>query len=188
MTIYTWVIVACWAAFVIYWIISGAGAKKTVRTGAFRGWLAIRVVFIIVVIVALKNQSSRDWVNYEAAATTPALAPLGALIAILGISLAVWARRYLGRNWGMPQSVKENPELVTTGPYAYIRHPIYSGVLLAMIGTALVTSMLWLVIFVVAGGYFIYSAYQEEKLMLKTFPDTYPAYKARTKMLIPFIF
>ncbi len=88
----------------------------------------------------------------------------------------------------MPQSVKENPELVTSGPYAYIRHPIYTGVLVAMIGTALVTSMLWLLIFVVTGGYFIYSALEEEKLMLKTFPDSYPAYKARSKMLIPFIF
>ncbi len=88
MTLYTLVIVGCWAAFIIYWLITAAGAKRTISTGAFRGWLAIRIVFIIVVIIALKNQVSKDWVNYEAAATTPALAPLGALVAILGIALA----------------------------------------------------------------------------------------------------
>ena len=188
MTIYTWVVSGCWVVFIIYWLITAAGAKKTVSDFGFRSWLLIRVVLIVIVVIILDNQASKVWALQHLAATTPTLAPLGALLAVIGVGLAVWARTDLGKNWGMPQSVKENPELVTTGPYAYIRHPIYSGVLLAMIGTALVMSMLWLVIFVVAGGYFIYSAYQEEKLMTKTFPDTYPAYKMRTKMLIPCIF
>jgi protein-S-isoprenylcysteine O-methyltransferase Ste14 len=188
MTIYIWVVVACWAAFIIYWAISWTGTKRTVGISGFKGWFATRIVLIVIVVIILSNQGSKNWALQHFSATTPSLAPLGALLAIIGIGIAIWARRYLGKNWGTPQSVKENPELVTTGPYVYIRHPIYSGVLLAMIGTALVTAAIWFVILVIAAGYFIYSAYQEQKLMLKTFPDTYPAYKARTKMLIPFVF
>ncbi len=85
-------------------------------------------------------------------------------------------------------SVKENPELVTTGPYAHVRHPIYTGVIFAMLGSCLAAGWIWLLWFIVIVPYFIYSATQEEKLLAKTFPEAYPAYKKRTKMLIPFVF
>jgi len=85
-------------------------------------------------------------------------------------------------------SVKENPDLITTGPYSYIRHPIYSGMALAMLGSVLASSVLWIVVLIIVGIYFVYGATREEALMLKQFPDTYPAYKRRTKMFIPFIF
>ena len=74
-----------------------------------------------------------------------------------------------------------------SGPYAYVRHPIYTGVLLAMLGSALVSGPAWALILIVAASYFVYAALQEEKIMLKEFPDTYPLYRKRTKMLIPFI-
>ena len=187
MTLYTWVVSACWVVFIIYWIVAAVGSKKTLNSFGVRSWFVSRIVLVVVLVLAFSNQAVRDGMKYQPGVATPGLAALGALLAIIGIGLAVWARTYLGRNWGMPQSVKEKPELVTTGPYSYIRHPIYTGVLLAMLGTGLATSALWFLIFVIGGGYFIYSAFQEEKLMVKTFPDTYPAYKARTKMLIPFI-
>jgi len=84
-------------------------------------------------------------------------------------------------------SVKESPELVVTGPYAYVRHPIYTGVILGMLGSALVAGWIWLIVALVAAAYFIWSATHEEKQMEQTFPDAYPAYKKRTKMLIPFV-
>lgn len=87
----------------------------------------------------------------------------------------------------MPMSLKQNPELVTSGPYHYIRHPIYSGILLAMLGSSISSSFLWLILMAISGTYFIYSAVVEEKLMAKQFPKDYPEYKRKTKMLIPFI-
>jgi protein-S-isoprenylcysteine O-methyltransferase Ste14 len=87
----------------------------------------------------------------------------------------------------MPRAVKENPELVMTGPYAYVRHPIYAGMLVAMIGSGLVAGWPWILFTVVFGAYFLYSATEEEKLMLRTFPDSYPAYQQRTKMLVPYV-
>src|SRR6185503_8446049 len=111
----------------------------------------------------------------------------GDACAVVGITFAIWARYTLGRNWGMPMSVKEKPELVTSGPYALVRHPIYTGVLLALLGSTFVVGLWWLIIFAVGTIYFLYSAAREEALMMKEFPNEYPAYKARTKMLIPLI-
>ena len=85
----------------------------------------------------------------------------------------------------MPMSTKENPELVTTGPYAFVRHPIYTGILLAMLGTAIGENVSWLLPLLLFGGYFIYSARREEELMLRQFPEQYPAYMRRTNMLVP---
>jgi protein-S-isoprenylcysteine O-methyltransferase Ste14 len=85
-------------------------------------------------------------------------------------------------------SQKVDPELVTTGPYRSVRHPIYSGIILAMVGTAIAVSVYWLIAVVLLGAYFLYSAIMEERLMGGLFPDSYPAYKQSTKMLVPFIF
>ena len=84
-------------------------------------------------------------------------------------------------------SLREKPELITSGPYQFVRHPIYSGFLLAMFGTGLADGTTWLLILIVMGIYFIYSAKTEEKMMLKEFPEKYPAYMKKTKMLIPFV-
>jgi len=88
----------------------------------------------------------------------------------------------------MPMTEKVDPELVTTGPYSRVRHPIYSGIILAMIGTAIAVSWYWLLAVILLGGYFVYSAVNEERYMAGLFPDTYPAYKRSTKMLLPFVF
>jgi protein-S-isoprenylcysteine O-methyltransferase Ste14 len=85
-------------------------------------------------------------------------------------------------------SEKVDPELVTTGPYSRVRHPIYSGIILAMIGTAIAVSWYWLLAVVLLGAYFVYSAVMEERYIAGLFPDTYPAYKRSTKMLVPFVF
>jgi protein-S-isoprenylcysteine O-methyltransferase Ste14 len=87
----------------------------------------------------------------------------------------------------MPMSQKVDPELVTAGPYSRVRHPIYSGIILAMVGTTIAVSLYWLVAVVVMGAYFLYSAMVEERSMGRLFPDSYPQYKRSTKMLIPFI-
>jgi protein-S-isoprenylcysteine O-methyltransferase Ste14 len=83
---------------------------------------------------------------------------------------------------------KEEPELVTSGPYHLVRHPIYSGILVASVGTAVALSWLWLIAVALAGTYFLYSATVEESYLTEQFPDTYPTYKHATKMLVPFVF
>ena len=111
----------------------------------------------------------------------------GLVLCLAGFLFAIWARLYLGGNWGVPMSLREQHELVTTGPYARVRHPIYSGLLLAGLGTVLTLGMQWLPAMVLVGVFFVLSARTEEKMLSEQFPDAYPSYRRRTKMLIPFV-
>jgi protein-S-isoprenylcysteine O-methyltransferase Ste14 len=142
----------------------------------------------MVFISLLKKAVFHQLLNVYFFPSSPFIQGSGVLVCASGIAFAIWARIHIGKNWGMPMSLKEKPEMVTTGPYRFIRHPIYTGLCSAMIGSVITDGFLWLIYFVVLGGYFIYSAKKEEKSMLFQFPDKYPAYMKRTRMLIPFIF
>jgi len=113
---------------------------------------------------------------------------IGIALFAAGLAFAVWARVHIGRNWGTPMMQKDETELATGGPYRLVRHPIYTGVLVGGIGTAVALNWLWLIAVALAGIYFIYSATAEERHLTEQFPDTYPAYKRSTRMLLPFIF
>jgi protein-S-isoprenylcysteine O-methyltransferase Ste14 len=171
-----------WAVFWIYWIAVSLGVKagrsRWTRFAGFR----VAAVLIILLLLRLRVLKGHT-VTHD-----PWLRGIGLAIFLLGLALAVWARVYLGRNWGMPMSEKVDPELVTTGPYRTTRHPIYSGIILAMAGTAVAVSVYWLIAVVLLGAYFVYSAVMEERYMAGLFPDAYPRYKQSTKMLVPFIF
>jgi protein-S-isoprenylcysteine O-methyltransferase Ste14 len=175
------VILVCWVAFWIYWLVASTSAKAgQTRWGQFAG---IRVGVILIFLLLLRIKAFKS----HAATNDPWLQGTGLAIFLLGLALAIWARVYLGRNWGMPMSQKFDPELVTTGPYHRVRHPIYSGIILAMIGTTIAVSLYWLAAVAIIGAYFLYSAIMEERSMGRLFPDSYPAYKRSTKMLIPFL-
>ncbi len=176
------VILVLWVAFWIYWLAASVGVKAgQTRWGRFAG---IRVVAVILILLLLRTGVFK---NRTMVTTNPWLQGIGLAVFLLGLGLAVWARVYIGRNWGMPMTRKDEPELVTTGPYHTVRHPIYSGIILGMIGTTIAVSLYWVVAVVVLGGYFIYSAVNEERYMAEQFPDTYPGYKQSTKMLIPYV-
>lgn len=169
-----------WGGFWIYWLVSAFGAKRSIanrRRLPVNGATAL-VVFILVRVV--RGGSSL-------VVHSPVLGAIGAALFACGLLLAVWARVHLGRNWGMPMTQRAEPELVTSGPYRFVRHPIYSGLLLGLVGTALATDLLGLVLAVLLGVYFYYSASVEEKNLTATFPTAYPAYRTATKMLIPFV-
>ena len=176
------VIGAGWVVFWIYWIAASVGVKAgRTRWTRFAG---IRVVIILAALLVLRLGVFK---GRRAVTGNPWLQGIGLALFVLGLALAVWARIYIGRNWGMPMSEKADPELVTTGPYSAIRHPIYSGIILAMIGTTLAVSLYWLIAVVLVGAYFLYSATMEERYLTEIFPDAYPRYKQSTKMLIPFV-
>ncbi|MGA8207284.1 MAG: isoprenylcysteine carboxylmethyltransferase family protein [Candidatus Dormiibacterota bacterium] len=184
MYVIDYVIYSLWVAFWLAWLAAALTAKRAARTrmGQFVGFRV--ALFIIIVLVV----HSGVFKGHDAFVSNPVLQGIGVVLFLMGLALAVWARVYLGRNWGTPMSEKVDAELVTTGPYQYIRNPIYSGILLAGIGTTVGVSWYWVVGVVLAGAYFIYSASVEGQIMERRFPETYPAYKRSTKMLIPLIF
>jgi protein-S-isoprenylcysteine O-methyltransferase Ste14 len=189
MTIYTWLISALWLIFAAYWAVSALGAKRNAGPRPNRRQRALRLGILVLILTVMSLPGTRRVlqdlrVQIVDSETTGAI---GLILCAIGIGLAIWARTCLGRNWGMPMSRKENPELVTSGPYRLVRHPIYAGMLLAMLGSAFGVNVAWVLAFVLFGAYFIYSARREEQLMTEEFPQQYPAYARRTKRLVPFV-
>ncbi|HEY3843972.1 MAG TPA: isoprenylcysteine carboxylmethyltransferase family protein [Acidimicrobiales bacterium] len=176
------VFAAGWAAFWLYWLVAALSMKRG-RIPWSRE-LRIRAVIVVIVILLIRFGAFRG----HGLNTDPWRAGLGLVLFGLGLGFAIWARVHIGRNWGTPMTQKDEPELVTSGPYRLVRHPIYSGILVAGVGTAVALSWLWLIAMGLAGFYFLYSATVEERYLTEQFPDTYPMYKRSTKMLVPFIF
>jgi protein-S-isoprenylcysteine O-methyltransferase Ste14 len=182
------VIIVCWIIFWAYWLISAFGSKKN-ATSQVKRFFSIRISIFVLAVILFRFLNVQNYSFQNRIVTSNVgLLSAGLIIFILGLLLAVWARVSLGKNWGMPMTQKQNPELVTAGPYKYIRHPIYSGILVAMLGAAISSSIFWLTIFAITAIYFIYCAVAEEKIMIEQFPKDYPAYKGKTNMLFPFVF
>ena len=184
MYVIDYVIYGLWVLFWLIWLAAALTAKRTARS-RMRQFVGLRVVLFVIVILAIHSGAFK---GHHTIVSNSILQGIGMALFVTGLGLALWARVYLGRNWGTPMSEKLDAELVTTGPYRYIRNPIYSGLILAAIGTAVAVSWYWLVAVVFMGAYFTYSATVEEHTMERLFPNDYPAYKRSTKMLIPFLF
>jgi protein-S-isoprenylcysteine O-methyltransferase Ste14 len=114
---------------------------------------------------------------------------LGCALTFLGLAFAIWARIHLGKNWSAIVTVKENHQLIRSGPYQYARHPIYTGFVFAFLGTVLtvgkVNGIIALIIFVVT---YIRKLRTEELVLWKEFGEQYTKYKSEVKALIPFIY
>ena len=171
-----------WGVFWLYWLVAAFFMKRghAPRSRDLRIRLAILVLAILLLRLGVFRNHGVD--------TDPWREGLGIALFAAGLAFAVWARVHIGRNWGTPMSQKVDTELVTGGPYRLVRHPIYFGVLLGGIGTAVALSWFWLIAVALAGIYFIYSATAEERYLTEQFPATYPVYKGSTRMLIPFVF
>ena len=181
------IVAILWLLFYAYWMIAALGVKKNVRTqGQTKRW-GLRFLVIAGIILLLRVPGlRRELLHYQTVHLGPASEFVGFVLCLCGFAFAIWARLHLGRNWGQPMTLKQGHELVTTGPYRIVRHPIYTGIVLAMLGSTMVTPF-WIVAFVCLTAYFVYSARTEERIMTSQFPGQYPEYKKRTKMLAPLV-
>jgi protein-S-isoprenylcysteine O-methyltransferase Ste14 len=171
-----------WVVFWTYWLVAAFFMKR--GRPAWSRELRIRAVIVVLALLLLRLGAFQN----NGLSSDPWRAGLGLVLFAVGLGFAVWARIHIGRNWGTPMSQKDDPELVTSGPYQLVRHPIYSGILVAGVGTAVALSWAWLIAVALAGVYFVYSATIEERNLTEQFPHSYPAYSRATKMLLPFIF
>jgi protein-S-isoprenylcysteine O-methyltransferase Ste14 len=172
-----------WGAFWLYWLVAAFSMKR-----GHVPWsreLAIRAVIVVVVILLVRLGAFRHGTTVNSDLWR---AGFGLALFAVGLGFAIWARVHIGRNWGSPMTQKNEPELVTSGPYHLARHPIYSGIVLAGVGTAIALNWVWLTVAGLAAIYFVYSAVVEERFLTQQFPDTYPSYKRSTKMLVPWVF
>ena len=191
MTISHWIILISWLAFIGYWAISAIGVKKDVTKSILWSKQAnvvrlIMVAIVVLVVIFRFSSISHVFANRINGAES-IVTEIGAVLCALGIAFAIWARRHLGKNWSSHPALKEGHELVTSGPYRFVRHPIYTGILLASLGTVLVVGFIWMIPLAVFCFVLTRRIPAEENIMIKQFPDTYPEYKKRTKALIPFV-
>jgi protein-S-isoprenylcysteine O-methyltransferase Ste14 len=183
----TTLIVSCWIVFVVIWIGAGVIFRPESHDPSARRRTRLRersFGLLVAVMIALAIRTH----HLGSTGFDHALGWLGVVLCAAGIGIAVWARVCLGRNWGMPMTVRAQPTLVIRGPYRVVRHPIYSGLLLAMIGSALARGPVWLAVTIGAGAYFVISLRVEEADMAALFPNDYPEYAGHTKRLIPFLY
>jgi protein-S-isoprenylcysteine O-methyltransferase Ste14 len=174
-----------WVGWLLYWIVCAYGNKRTVERPR-SPWRPLFVIGLVVLLLLFHGRSQL-W-DKQVLPGSFALSTLGLALCAVGLAFAIWARNILGTNWSANPVLKENHELITSGPYRYVRHPIYTGLLLAIFGTALASGTFGsfiLFIYVAVGLHF--KAKVEEGLMLRQFPDAYPEYTRKTKSIIPFI-
>jgi protein-S-isoprenylcysteine O-methyltransferase Ste14 len=189
MTIYRWLIVALWLGLCAYWAATAIGVKRNLDSRGTWKEIGLRLLVAALVLLVLAVPHVRHTFRELQVDQTQSalLGVIGVVLCAAGAGAMVAARIHLGRNWGMPASRKENPELITSGPYAYVRHPIYGGIMLAMLGTTIGASVFWAVPLLLFSVYFVYAARREENNMTMQFPERYPAYMRRTWMLLPFV-
>lgn len=184
------VIAICWIIFILYWLVSAFFVKKSVTKQNLRSAILWRVVVIVIVILFIKFDKSAAVSFFGFLSQSLFSFPIaGAVLNVFGLFGAIWARTVLGRNWSGYVTYKEDQELVTTGPYRLIRHPIYTSLLLMFIGVILYYGYLFLfVIFGIVAITFILRTKKEEEIMTKLFGKKYLDYMKRTKRLIPGIY
>ena len=179
---------ATWILVGIYWAVTSLRAKATVRRENYSS----RVLHIAVMCVAfdlLFGSPRIGALGFRFLPNGVSIAWAGLGLVIAGAAIAVWARTMLGGNWSATVALKQDHEFVRRGPYALVRHPIYSGFLLAIIGTALALGEVrGLVAFAVAFiGWAVKSA-TEERFLVDQFDGAYIRYRAEVRRLIPFVY
>jgi len=178
-----------WISFLIYWQVKAVDTKSTQRLEP-AGSRALRVLIMLAVTVLLlpiRIPLSWLYIGLWPVGLWPFW--IGAALTVGGLLFAVWARVHLGRNWSRSVTIKRDHELITTGPYAMVRHPIYTGTLIGFLGTAIAVSQVrgmvaLLLIFVV----FWAKLRLEEEWMRTQFGETYAAYADQTAALVPYLF
>jgi protein-S-isoprenylcysteine O-methyltransferase Ste14 len=169
----------------VFWISNAFSTKKTLKNSG--GW-GMRITAIIAISLVFIIINSKNFLNINVWRQTPTILITADIITFLGLITMIWARKTLGKNWSANIVLKESHELITNGPYAYVRHPIYSGLILMVLGITIYSgNFVWIIFFIIffCGAY--YKGIKEEELLIEHFPQTYPDYKFRVKALIPHI-
>jgi protein-S-isoprenylcysteine O-methyltransferase Ste14 len=181
------IIALCWITFYVVWMIAALFTKHTAERTAWRRgwwvWFPVAAFMFVARRAILFAASAALW------QVTPLLGIVADATTVIGLLITLWARRMLGTNWSASVVFKERHELIEGGPYRFVRHPIYSGVLLMLFGTMLVWGRLvGVVAFVAIVVGLSVKASLEERLLMRHFPEAYARYRQRVRAaVIPFV-
>jgi protein-S-isoprenylcysteine O-methyltransferase Ste14 len=175
-----------WIVFVVYWVINAIRTRATREKESFVSRFAILLIEIAGFVLLFSGSTGIGFLGNRVLPRTWVGAIIGSALTWLGIGLAIWARYHLAEYWSARITIKEGHELIRTGPYAHLRHPIYSGLVLAAIGSALVIDEWRCVLGVglVLTGYCI-KARKEEAMLTQQFGDAFREHQKHAGFLIP---
>ena len=181
------VIVYLWSGWALYWLLSALNAKTTQRRESTVSRLAHVVPLLIGGTLIAWHTPSWPWLAARLWPRSFTVYCVGVALITAGLAFAVWARVHLGRNWSGTVTIKEGHELIRSGPYAYVRHPIYTGILTAVLGTAVASGTVHVALgLVVIAAALVRKTRIEEAFLRETFAEEYPRYSAETPALVPF--
>jgi protein-S-isoprenylcysteine O-methyltransferase Ste14 len=175
-----------WIVFLVYWIVSAIRTRDTVQTESFASRYAILLVETAGFVLLFRHSAGIGFLGNRFMHRTLASAIVGSILTWMGIGLAIWARYHLAEYWSARITIKEDHQLIRTGPYARLRHPIYSGIILAAIGSAVVIHQ-WrcvLGVCLVLTGYCI-KARKEEAMLTEQFGESFREHQKHAGFLIP---
>ncbi len=175
-----------WIIFALYWFIASRATAKTKARESLLSSLPRNLLLALAGALVFARKLSIGVLGQRFVPSSPELRLTGIALTAAGLALAFWARYHLGRNWSSQITLKEGHTLVCSGPYRYLRHPIYSGILLALVGTALSVgryrALLGVILAFLA---FWWKACQEDAWLSRAFREEFERQRQRTGRLLP---
>ncbi len=171
------------------WLGSLPFVKRTIYKQSMSSYLQQTVVFTVGLYLLFGSPSTPDWFNQPVFTVTLPIALAGLGMAICGVGVSIWARLTLGENWSSSPSIKQDHALIVTGPYRIVRHPIYTGFLIALLGSSLPHGLVrsFLAVLTCAVGLYLKVSVEEE-FMVQRFGEAYLRYRRNVSALVPFLF
>jgi protein-S-isoprenylcysteine O-methyltransferase Ste14 len=178
----------CWGAFYVFWVVAAFKIKRTAKRESVAGSFSYRLPAVLAFLLLVNAQVFPAPLSTIVIGQGDGLSLVAMACSLAGLAICLWARLALGRNWSSIVVVKVDHELVQSGPYRHVRHPIYTGMLLMFLANVLLSGRVGGCLgFVLLAVSFGMKLLKEEQFMLKEFPESYPAYMKRVKRLIPYI-
>lgn len=181
-------VLTIWVIFWTYWLISALRTRSPFKRRQPYPSALVSTAVLFIICVIFSRGAPSGLLTWQVVPRGIAERLAGIIITILGLSLSVCAREYLGRYWSSRPEIKVDHKLIRTGPYRLVRHPIYTGILVGFFGTAIAIGRVWaLLLVLVILCSFLLKIRAEEKLLLEEFGEAYSQYKKEVKALIPFV-
>ena len=179
---------AAWIVFLIVWAAAAFATKRTERIQSFSSRLGEGVIIWIGAALMIRPNWRIGFLTAPIVTESLAVGVAGLALTVAGLLFAIWARAHLGRNWSSRVTIKQNHELIRSGPYRFVRHPIYTGVCAALAGSVLGSDEVHALLgFVLIAAGLLHKAGIEETFMCEQFGEEYARYQGEVKSMIPFV-
>ena len=177
---------AAWLVFVLYWIFASLSVNRIKQREPAGSRLTRLAVIVATLLLLNTDLGSSGFLHWRFVPFTRSMAWLGAILTLAGVTFAIWARVHIGRYWSGTVALKVEHELIRTGPYAHIRHPIYTGVLMMVGGTALAIGRYGaLLAFFLLLADLIWKSRREEALLAQEFGAAFDEHRSHTGFFFP---